>query len=105
MEVIKRSTTVNGVKIQIENWSKDYPNIYKENSTIALYPKSKANISSNWCNFYPRIGESFRIDLNFNDSVECKNAFNLLVEGKKNIIDFIENYRGNISKENLIRCI
>ena len=105
MEVIKRSSTLKGVKIQIENWSKDYPNTYKENSTIALYPKSKVDVENNWCNYHPRVGESFRVSLNFNDEMECKNAFNLLVEGKRDIIDFIEKYRGNLSKENLIRCI
>lgn len=105
MKVIEKSITASGLNIQIEDWSKDYPNIYKENSTIALYPKSKADISGRWCNFYPRVGESFRVDLNFNNEMECKNAFKLLIQGEKDIIDFIENYKGNISREDLIRCI
>lgn len=94
---------IDGTKIQIENWNNDYPNIYKKNSTVACYPVAKENIYGVWC--YPCRGEAFRFEMKFENEEKAKESYNMLICGKKKLIDYIDNYSGEIRKNDVIRCI
>lgn len=102
MQVITRSTTIDGTAIQIENWNSDYPTVYAKNSTVALYPISKQSI---YKSFNPTRGEKFRYSLSFDNEEEAMTAYNLLLTGEKKLIDYIDNYNGTFLKDDVILCI
>lgn len=106
MKIVKRGLLKGDVKIQIENWKEDYPSIYKEENTmLAVYPKSKASLNSLWAGYYPRENEIFRFEISFNTKQECEEAFNLLINNEKKLIDYISNYCGTIKKDEVVKCI
>ncbi|MBS5307728.1 hypothetical protein [Clostridium sp.] len=106
MKVVERGLLKGDVKIQIENWKEEYPNIYKEeNTTLVVYPKSKVSLKSLWAGYYPRENEPFRFEMSFKSEKECKDAFNSLTNNEKKLIDYMDNYCGTIKKDVVVKCI
>ena len=108
MKVIRKGTTPNGTHIQIEDWSEDYT-FYNKNATIGFYPIAIHDIydeENPHFPAYPKRGETFRSEFDFNTEKEAKEAFDALQSGEKSFMDFLDNYSNFvISKENFIRAI
>lgn len=106
MKVVEVGLLKGDIKIQIENWKENYPSIYEEeNTTLVVYPKSKASLKSLWAGYYPVKDEPFRFEMDFKTEKECRDAFNSLISNKKQLIDYIDNYCGTIKKDMVIQCI
>lgn len=85
MIVVKRDKMIDGTKIQIEDWSINY-DFYSKNSTIGAYPIARENENDN--PFSAGRGETFRLELDFENEEQCKNAFDMLKSGQKTLKDF-----------------
>lgn len=72
MKILKKGVTPDGIEIQIEDWSEDY-SFFTYGSYLAAYPKKYIRIRS-WFEFS-----------NHQDAV---NAFESLMTGEKNILDY-----------------
>lgn len=84
MQVITVNSMPDGTKIQIEDWSEDY-DFHAQNSTIGAYPIAQVNGKQ----FYsPKRGRTFRLSFNFFDEAEARKAFDELLKGEKQLIDF-----------------
>lgn len=94
MKIIKKSTMPDGTakrhatKIQIEDWTQDYPGIYKCYS-IAAYPVSKENSEYGFI----RRNHTFRLGLErFSSNEEVFNVFDRLENGTLALEDLYEHY-------------
>jgi hypothetical protein len=88
MKIIKKSEMPDGTRIQIEDWSKDYPRIYPTSSCIGCYPIAKVS-DEKWI----KSGKTFRVALDFESLEETEKAFNSLRSGTRNIIDFKSHFQ------------
>lgn len=86
-----------GTKVQIEDWSKDYK-FLAPSSTLAAYPTSKVNMDGEYS---PKRNRTFRATFNFGDEKATRQAFNELVAGSKQLIDFVK----NINNPEKVECI
>lgn len=82
MEVIKKAKMPDGTPIQIEDWSMNY-SFLTYGSTVAAYPKSKASLKH-----WPRLGESFRLDINCKTHEQAETVMQSLVNGESKLIDY-----------------
>lgn len=94
MKVLKRDIMPDGTKIQIDDWSKDYPNVYAYASTVGAYPVAKEDSEYGWI----KRNQTFRLDLNFDNQEQAEQAFSYLLDGKKKLIDY-QNYFHNGRKD------
>lgn len=97
MKVLTKGITLNGVAIQIEEWSEDY-SFMPYGNTIAAYPKSK---TSHEGSYSPKANEKYRFAFNFNSYEETQNAYKALVNGNKDISD----YKSFLSEKRYQDCI
>ena len=86
MEVIKRGKLVNGIDMQIEDWSKDYPSIYKKSDVVVVYPIAMASSEYGWV----LAGDTFRCAFHFENEEEAKKAFDNLQRGKTRPEDYAD---------------
>ena len=109
MQILLKGTTPDGMKIQIEDWSDEFPNICNKNSTIGFYPTCKTSIIKQdrpYMPPYPERGNTFRADLDFHNEQEAREAFLLMCGGARDYLSYMEYYKGNvISKENFLIAI
>lgn len=86
MIIIRTAFLQDGTKIQQENWSNDY---YFEapNSTIAVYPMSKTIDK----NKHLTSIQKFRLEFNFDTTIQANNCFDSLINGSKSLKDFAKN--------------
>ena len=109
MKIIRKGTTPNGTDIRIEDWSETYPGTFKKNATIGFYPMAIHDIydeENPHFPAYPKRGETFRSEFDFNTEEEAKEAFDSLQSGEKSFMDFLDNYSNFvISKANFIKAI
>jgi hypothetical protein len=87
MRVIKTNKLPDGTVILIENWNEDYSSVFPANGTIAAYPISKYTIPGA---FSPKAGEIFRAQFDFDSAEQTGEAFNSLVNGEKQLTDYID---------------
>lgn len=94
MKIIKKSTMPDGTakrhatKIQIEDWTQDYPGIYKYYS-IAAYPISKESSEHGFI----RRNHTFRLGLEyFSSNEEVFNVFEMLENGTLALEDLSDYY-------------
>lgn len=87
MRVVANGKTPVGVIVQIEDWSENYPEVYKPCTTIVAYPVSLYTIEGS---FAPKAGEKFRAQFDFSNWEETREAFDLLVSGEKKLVDYID---------------
>lgn len=86
MKVLEVDLMPDKTKIQIEDWSEDY-DFHAPNSTIGAYPIAQLNGEQ----FYsPKRGRTFRLSFKFSDEAEARKAFDELLKGEKQLIDFKE---------------
>lgn len=87
MKVLDRAKTPEGIDIQIEDWKETYSFINTLN--IATYPIAKNTSKYRWVEG----GRRFRLNIStFNNDEEVKQAFDDLISGNKQIIDFSEQF-------------
>lgn len=86
MEILQKGTTPNGVDIQIEDWSKNYPNVYSYGTTIALYPTAKRSVNKGGFE-YPKMNERFRLSFELKSNFEAKEIFEKFLSGEMDILD------------------
>ena len=102
MTIIKKATVTtrfNGTfDIQVEDWSKDYPDTFMLGSSLAAYPVSKVDTEAY---FGPKRGRKFRCDFHFPDGNKAMKAFEALIEGKAELSDYLE----YINRRDYIPCV
>lgn len=86
MTVVTKDKTPQGYTIQIEDWSEDYPTVFKKNDVVAVYPISKANSEYRWI----LAGDIFRCMFHFRNGYEARTAYELLIKGMKKPEDFAD---------------
>lgn len=105
MKIIAKDKMKDGTKIQIEDWSNDYT-CFSPSSSLAAYPISKNTVPG--C-FSPRVGETFRVEFQFNNAKQCKEAFDYLASDKKLLHDYKDNMYippSNVAtKEDWYKCL
>lgn len=85
VEIIKRATMPDGTFIQLEDWRKDYPDVY-DNFNITAYP-----ICQNTVGKWIESGEKFRLDISrFSVNDDVKQIFEDLTAGKIALADLCE---------------
>lgn len=89
MKILQTGKTKQGYNIQVEEWSENY-SFMEYGATLAIYKPSKVSLKGQ---FTPKENQNARFQFNFKDHQEAKKAFNDLLEGKKDIKDFIDNIK------------
>ncbi|MDF2880216.1 MAG: hypothetical protein K0R54_773 [Clostridiaceae bacterium] len=100
-EWIEKSIKKNGgVRVQLEDWSDDYPNVHAYADVVGTYPISKKSLFKGGLE-YPKLNQSFRCALKFPSTEEARDAFNKLVNGETNILDYVTYFE----QEELVDCL
>ena len=91
MKVITRGFSKHGgVKMQIEDWSEDYPKSFGKSATLAAYPTVKSQ--DGMPRFVQRVYrpgfDKMRITYQFPDAASCEAAFRHLNEGTRKFSDY-----------------
>lgn len=86
MEILQKGTTKDGVDIQIEDWSKDYPKTFGYGTTIALYPTAKRSVQGAVFE-YPKKNERFRLSFDVQNNFQAKEIFEKFLSGEMDISD------------------
>jgi hypothetical protein len=89
MRVLEKGIMANGTKIQIEEWNETY-SFMPYGDTIAVFALSQTSHDGSYS---PKRNEIYRFDFRFNNNNETKQAFNELLLGTRQLIDFKENLR------------
>lgn len=89
MEVLHRAETPDGVKIQVEDWRKDFYCI--ETLTIAAYPTARNRSASGWIS----AGERFRVEItrDWKDNEDVLEAFRQLATGETKLEDYKDRFQ------------
>ena len=90
MKILKEGKAKKGFEIQIEDWSDNY-SFMSYGSTIGAYPVSKQTGNRM---FAPTLGETFRLQYDFNNNSQAEEVFDDLMSGKISLKD-IEQYLQN----------
>jgi hypothetical protein len=102
MRIIKEAiaTTKNNgnFNIQIEDWSKDYPDTFMPDSLLVAYLKAKVSLGTY---FGPRKGHIFRCEFHMPDGTRAREAFDKLIAGNAELDDYFE----YIERRKYIPCI
>lgn len=80
--IVCKGTTPNGTRIQVENWTADYPDLCRA-YVIGSYPISKHSLGG----FGPRIGKTFRCSFSIKDFEETRLIFEKLKDGTMTLLD------------------
>lgn len=93
MKIISKGRMPNGVKIQLEDWSEDYPGI--TGLMIGAYPIALATDKYGWV----RAGELFRLSISDNKyagytNEMVANDYNELILGTKKLEDLADHFWG-----------
>lgn len=100
-EWIENSIKKNGgIRVQLEDWSDDLPNLHTYADVIGIYPISKKSLFKGGLE-YPKLNKTFRCALNFPSTKEAREAFDKLVNGEKTILDYVE----YLEQEELATCL
>jgi len=97
MKVLQTGIMPNGTHIQIEEWNENY-SFMSYGSTLASYPKSKVSHEGTYS---PKRNQVYRFDFDFKSNEETKESFNNLVNGSKQLVDFIS----NLNRKEYADCI
>ena len=86
-QILRRDTTPNGTKIQIEDWKELYPTVEKT-IKIAAYPTAKNG------GYWISQGDTFRLDISrgFSTDSEVEYIYNGLINGAISLEDLAEHY-------------
>lgn len=89
MRIVKNGIMPDGTKIQIEDWSEDYP-CFAPMDCIAAYPKSKISIKKAANYYYPVANEIFRCEFHFGMDKSAELIFIDLITGNKSLLDILD---------------
>lgn len=98
MKVLEKGLMPDGTVIQIEEWNEDY-SFMSYGSTIASYPKSKQTMDGSYS---PNRNQSYRFQFDFNSYETTKEAFETLLNGSMQLLDYQNNYNG---KREYLECL
>ncbi len=109
MRIVAKGVMLDGTKIQVEDWSEEYPNVFKKATSIGFYPMCKTSINrDDKLHFppYPERGRTFRSSFKFENSTETMDAFLAMLTGEKNYLDYMDYYDNYvIAKEDFLRAV
>lgn len=97
MKILQVGSMPDGTEIQLEDWNEDY-RFMPPGSTLAAYPISQINMDGQ---FAPKRNQSFRISFNFDNEQQARQAYEDLIVGTKQLIDFKE----AVKDRELIECL
>lgn len=97
MKVLEIGEMPNGTNVQIEDWHKDYEGS-AESSVIGAYPVSKVTLEGLCA---PVRNKTFRLALHFDNAEQAKEAFQKLVNGAAELID----YGKYVNSKKLLECL
>lgn len=110
MQILFKGAMPDKTKIQIEDWSEDFPSLHQKNDVVAAYPVAKAaasrkvfqGINGLPCVWeYPRKYDSFRLCLQFPCASDAESAYNNLLNGTAQLLD----YKDYIQEKKYIECL
>lgn len=81
MNILRKATLKDGVKIRIEDWSKDF-RFHNYGDLLSTYP-----IATKGGKFYPKNGEEYRLTFLFVDNKKANEVFDKLLSGDLKITD------------------
>lgn len=99
MKVLNRGIMPDKTKIQLEDWSEDYPSFHAKSDVIAAYPIAKVSasrtvfegINRQPCVWeYPPQYHSFRLCLRFPCGSDAEKAYSKLLDGTARLLDYVE---------------
>lgn len=96
MEVIQKTIMADGIKLQIEDWSKDYTFMNKD-STLVAYPVAKESLD----NFMIKRGKTFRLQINFENKEKASMAYDNLSSGCACLKEYVSKF----NHKKYINCI
>lgn len=99
MRVLCKNVMPDKTKIQIEDWSEDFPKIHSENDVLAAYPVAKKPATvmefegvSGFRRFeYPQQYRKFRLAFQFSCASDAEKAYINLLNGNATLLDYEEN--------------
>lgn len=89
MKIITEGKMPDGTHIQLEDWRTSFPEFKSMWNTIGAYPRSLKNSGRL---FGPRRGEEFRLDMKFESAAEALEAYEKLVRGDAELLDYRDRY-------------
>ena len=78
-----------GMRLQIEDWSEDY-SFHKSADMLAAYPIAKNSRPAIWTTYYPEAHRTFRLELKFDSQESAEQAFDDIMNGRAELIDYKE---------------
>lgn len=84
MIIVKKGFMPNNTPIRIEDWSENY-SFYRPASTLTAYPTAESNLPGTWS---PKMGNSFRLEMQFDSRKDAEQAFDDLISGKTVLTDY-----------------
>lgn len=102
MRVTVKGVMPDKTKIQMEDWSQEFPSIHSENDVVAAYPIAKQPATTlafegvfGFRKYeYPQQYRTFRFALQFPCSDDAEAAYQNLVNGNASLLDY-EKYAQN----------
>ena len=97
MKVLCKGRMPDNTKIQMEDWSKDFPSLHTENDVIAAYPVAKRSAKRRTfeagsfftCVWeYPKMYQEFRLALKFGCARDAEEAYKKLLCGEAKLLDY-----------------
>lgn len=83
MYTILKKDKLNEFELQLEDWSKAYPSVYKYGSTLIVFKKAKEDMG------IIKRNTKARFEFDFKSHDEAAKAYDDLLSGRKEPIDFI----------------
>ena len=89
MRIVKKGVMPNGIRMQLEDWSEDYP-FFAPVAHIAAYLVARESRDREGVWRYPERGKPFRLSFYFGMDKSAELAFLALQDGEKALTDFSE---------------
>lgn len=99
MKVLNKGVMPDGTKIQLEDWSMDFPSLHTRNDVLAAYPVAKRSVIRTefegighfpCVHEYPQRYYSFRLALQFPNASDAETAYINLLNNGANLLDYVE---------------
>jgi hypothetical protein len=111
MRITTKGIMPDKTKIQMEDWSQDIPSIHTINDVVAVYPIAKQPATvlefegvNGFRRFeYPQQYRRFRLALQFPCETDAKTAYDRLLNGNAELLDYVE-YMQEKKLANCLKC-
>ena len=96
MQILAKGIMPDKTKIQTEDWSQEFPSIHSKNDVVAAYPIAKRPATTLAFEGvfgvrkyeYPQQYRTFRCALQFPCAADAETAYNKLLNGEANLLDY-----------------